>query len=182
MSEIENVVLPYLASHARSIYQLSMMLWDTSVSFTINRHWARFIHSLIHLFIHSFHLISTAARARQASISFFSHFYLIPPAQMQKKREREREREVKIAFSLSLRLFYSIRQKLLIINNELLSWSLIHWTTSLNERRKEKKKPTGSNHKSSLSSSYTFFCTRPKCECIRDVYIWSCMRTFPLWI
>jgi len=107
MSEIENAVLPYLSSHAR-IYQLSMMLWDTSVSFTINRHWARFIHSLIHLFIHSFHLISTAARARQASISFFSHFYLIPPAQMQKKRERE----VKIAFSLSLPsslLFYTAK-------------------------------------------------------------------------
>jgi hypothetical protein len=67
-------VLPRFFSHV-FIYKLLMVMWDTSVSFTINRYCA---HSFIHS---SFHLISAVAKARQASISFsfflsFSRFFL----------------------------------------------------------------------------------------------------------
>lgn len=65
-----------------------MVTWDTSVSFTINRHCAHFIHS--------FHLRS--CKARQASISSLSRFDSL--CALTKEEEEEEERG-EIAVSLS---------------------------------------------------------------------------------
>ncbi len=155
-------------SHLSFMSQYSnrlMMMWDTPVSFTINRYCARFIHS--------FHLISAAARARQASISlslFFSSprfyiFYLIPSAQMQKKSE------VKIVlFSF---LFYTTKKKPIDYQNET-TFLIIHSLNNIiHSTKKEKRQVLITNH-------LTHFLFQSSQMWMYSIYIWSCMRTFPL--
>ncbi len=131
ISEIEKVFLPYFYSNV-SIFQWLVMMWDTSVSFTINRYCARFIHSFIRF-------ISSRQRQehdRHPSLFFFLvSIYSIwfPLRKCKRRKKKEREREVKLMFSFIL---LWICQKLMIIE-ELLLWSSIHWTVK--KKKKEER-------------------------------------------
>jgi hypothetical protein len=118
--------------------------------------------SFIHSFVSS-HLGSGKSTTGIHLSFFFSFLYILFDSLCANAKEEWGKNSSPSFF------FYSIRQKLLIIKIDLLSWSSIHSTTSF----KKKRQVLITNHLSQ---------TCPECECILSIYIWSCMRTFPLWI
>ncbi len=134
-------------SHLSFMSQYSnrlMMMWDTPVSFTINRYCARFIHS--------FHLISAAARARQASISlslffFFSFLYILFDSLCANAKEEWGKNSSFFFFIL-----YDKKKTYWLSKwNYFSDHPFIEQHHSFNKKRKK----TGLNHKSSYTFSFS---------------------------